>query len=147
MSNTTGGHERVTAHQKISKKNVAVSNLVVLETMSDQITMNLINCIAKGATNSENLIQLLNISPKQYYDRSSKLLKIDLIKRENGEFYLTAFGKLVHNSQMKVALAFKHSQKLKAIDILRSNTEITEHELKRLIDSLIDDPELMSLIT
>ena len=74
------------------KKNDAISSLQVLETISDQITMNLLNTIAKDATNSENLMQLLDITRKQYYDRSSRLLHIGLIRRENGEFHLTSFG-------------------------------------------------------
>ena len=109
--------------------------------------MNLLYAIAKDVTNSENLIQLLNISPKQYYDRSSRLLKIGLIRRKNAESYLTSFGQLVHNSQMKIALAFKHSRNLWAIDVLRSNNEIPEDQQKSLIDKLIDDPELKRLIT
>ena len=109
--------------------------------------MNLLNAIAKDVTNSENLMQLLNLSRKQYYDRSTRLLNIGLIRRKNGEFYLTSFGQLVHNSQLKIASALKHSSELRAIDILRSDPGISDDQQKSLIDNLIDDPELKRLIT
>lgn len=47
------------------EKSVAISNVDVIETISDRITMHLFTTIAKDATNSENLIQLLNICRKQ----------------------------------------------------------------------------------
>ncbi|MGC2427734.1 MAG: hypothetical protein WA421_11920 [Nitrososphaeraceae archaeon] len=81
--------------------------------------MNILNAIAKDVTNSENLMQLLNLTRKMYYDRSTRHLNIGLIRRKNGEFYLTSFGKLVHNSQLKIASALKHSSELRAIEILR----------------------------
>jgi len=108
--------------------------------------MNLLNTIAKDVSNSESLIQLLNISRKQYYDRSSRLLHIGLIRRENGEFYLTSFGQIVRHSQLKIASALKHSSELRAIDALRLDPELSEDQQKILIDNLIDDPELKRLL-
>ena len=125
---------------------MSISSLHVLELLSDQITMNLLNAIAKDVTNSENLMQLLNLTRKQYYDRSSRLLNIGLIRRENGEFYLTSFGQLVHDSQLKIASALKHSAELRAIDVLRLDPGMSEDQKKSLIDNLIDDPELKRLI-
>ena len=92
-------------------------------------------------------MQLLNLTRKQYYDRSSRLLNIGLIRRKNGEFYLTSFGQLVHHSQLEIASALKHSSELKAIDELRSDPGMSEDQQKSLIDNLIDDPELKRLIT
>jgi len=125
---------------------MSISNLHLLELLSDQISVNLLNAIAKDVTNSENLIQLLNVTRKQYYDRSTRLLNIGLIRRKNGEFYLTSFGQLVHNSQLKIASALKHSSHLRAIDVLISDPRIPKDQQKILIDNLIDDPELKRLI-
>src|SRR6476659_1613956 len=125
---------------------MSISNLHLLELLSDQISVNLLNAIANDVTNSENLIQLLNVTRKQYYDRSTRLLNIGLIRRKNGEFYLTSFGQLVHNSQLKIASALKHSSQLRAIEIIRSDPRIPKDQQKILIDNLIDDPELKRLI-
>ena len=114
--------------------------------ISDQISVNILNAIAKEVTNSENLMQLLNLTRKQYYDRSSRLLNIGLIRRKNGEFYLTSFGQIVHHSLLKIASALKHSSELRAIDILSSDPGMSDEEQKSLIDNLIDDPEIKRLI-
>ena len=97
----------------------SISSLHVLEVISDQISVNILNAIAKDVTNSENLMQLLNLTRKQYYDRSTRLLNIGLIRRKNGEFYLTSFGQIVHHSLLKIASALKHSSELRAIDDIK----------------------------
>ena len=79
---------------KYKAKSASVSNLQILEVISDQICINIFNAIAKDSTNSENLMKLLNLTRKQYYDRSSRLLKTGLIRKENHEFKLTSFGQL-----------------------------------------------------
>ena len=84
--------------------------------LSDEISMNIFNAIAKDVTNSENLMQLLNLTRKQYYDRSSRLLKIGLIRRKKCQFNLTSFGQLYDHSQLKIESAFKHSSALRMID-------------------------------
>ena len=92
-------------------------------------------------------MKLLNLTRKQYYDRSSRLLKIGLIRKENREFNLTSFGQLVDNSQLKIASALEHSSELKAIDILISDPGMSEDQQNSIIDKLIDDPEIKMLIT
>ena len=72
-------------------------------------------------SSSFGLMKLLNLTRKQYYNRSSRLLKTGLIRKENREFNLTSFGQLVHHSQLKIASALEHSSELKAIDALRSD--------------------------
>ena len=133
---------------KYKAKSASVSNLQILQVISDKICINILNAIAKDTTNSENLMKLLNLTPKQYYDRSSRLLKIGLIGKEKHEFNLTSFGQLIHHSQLKIASALQHSSelrhdrriKIKCWDLKR----LTEQEI---IDKLIDDPEIKMLIT
>ena len=127
-------------------KNDAISSLHVLELLSDEISMNIFNAIAKDVTNSENLMQLLNLTRKQYYDRSSRLLNIGLIRRKHGEFYLTSFGRLVDHSQLKIASALKHSSALRMIDVVESDSGMSDEAQKSLIDKLIDDPEIKMLV-
>ena len=106
----------------------------------------MVDAIAKNVTNSGNLTKLLSLSRKQYYDRSTRLLNKGLIRRKNGEFYLTSFGQIVRHSQLKIASALKHSSELRAIDALRLDPELSEDQQKILIDNLIDDPELKRLL-
>jgi len=124
-----------------------VSTLQVLEALSDQISIDLFNTVAKNVTTSENIIQILDITRKEYYVRSSRLLKISLIKRQDGRFSITAFGKLIYEAQLKISRAFHHSSELKMIDAVKSYAGISANELKKLIDKLIDDSEIKGLIT
>ena len=114
--------------------------------ISDQISVNMLNAIAMEATNSENLMQIFNLTRKQYYDRSSRFLMIGLIRREKSQFYLTAFGQLVRHSQLKIESAFKHSSALRKIDIVESDSGMSDEVQKSLIDKLIDDPEIKTIV-
>ena len=44
---------------KYKAKSTSVSNLQILQVISDQICINILNAIAKDTTNSENLMKLL----------------------------------------------------------------------------------------
>ena len=132
---------------KYKAKSASVSNLQILQVISDWICINILNILAKDTTNSEKLMKLMNLTRKQYYDKSSRLLKIGLIRKENREFNLTSFGQLVHHSQLKIASALEHSSELKAIDVLRSDPGMSEDQQNSIIDKLIDDPEIKMLIT
>jgi hypothetical protein len=123
----------------------SVSKLQVLEALSDEISLDIFNEIAKKGGTSDNIIQILGITRKQYYARSSSLLKIGLFKREKEKFTLTSFGKLVHAAQLKIVKAGHNSWKLKVVDAI-SNGKIPGQEKKTVIDKLIDDSEVKRLI-
>jgi len=74
-------------------------------------------------------------------------MNIGLIRRKNGEFYLTSFGQIVRHSHLKIISALKHSSQLRAIDVLRSDPGLPKDRLNSLIDNLTGDPELKRLIT
>ena len=132
---------------KHRSKSASVSKLQILEVISDQICINIFNTIANDSTNSENLMKLLNLTRKQYYERSSRLLKTGLIRKEDGGYNLTSFGRLVYHSQLKIASALERSSELKAIDVIRSDPGISEDQRNSIIDKLIDDLEIKMLIT
>ena len=124
-----------------------VSNLDVLEAFSDQLSVDIITAISKHCTNSDDLMQMLNITRKQFYTRSSRLLKIGIISRKDGEIILTSFGRLVYKAQTTIATAFSHSSELRMIDAIKSHSGMSEYEQKRIIDKLLDESELKRLIS
>jgi predicted transcriptional regulator len=128
------------------KQAAPVSNLDVLRAISDQISFDIITTISNHTTNPDNLMRILDITPKQYYSRSSRLLKMGIISRNNGEIILTSFGHLVYNAQMKIAAAFSHASELRIIDAIKSHSGMSEEEQKRIIDKLLEDTELKKLI-
>jgi hypothetical protein len=130
---------------KKSKPASPISNLDVLEAISDQLSMDIVTAISNNVTNSENLMQILDITHKQYYSRSSRLLNIGLVCRKNGEIILTSFGQLVYKAQLKIATAFSHSSELRMIDVIKSNSGMSEDEQNRIINKLLNDSELKNL--
>ena len=124
----------------------AVSNLDVLEAISDRISMDIITAISNDVTNPGSLMQLLDLSPKEYYSRTSTLLKKGLISKTNGEIVLTSFGRVIYNAQLKIANAFSHSSELRMIDAIKSYSGMSDDEQNKIIDSLLHDSELKNLI-
>ena len=124
----------------------AISNIDVLKTISDQISMDIITAISNGVTNSEHLMQILDLTHKQYYSRSSRLLNIGIINRKDGGVILTSFGRLIYNAQTKIAAAFSHSSELRLIDAIKSHSGMSEDQQKSVIDKLIDNSDIKDLI-
>ena len=119
--------------------NFTVSKLQVLKLISDQISMDIVTAISNNVTNSDNIMQILDLTRKQYHSRCSRLLNIGLVGKQNGEIMLTSFGRLVYNAQLKIANAFSHSSQLRMIDAIKSHSGLSEDQQKIIIDKLLDD--------
>ena len=119
--------------------NFTVSKLQVLKVISDQITMDIVTAISNNVTSSDNIMQILDLTRKQYYSRCSRLLNIGIVGKQNGEMMLTSFGRLVYNAQLKIANAFSHSSQLRMIDAIKSHSGLSEDQQKIIIDKLLDD--------
>ena len=101
--------------------------------------MDIVTAISNNVTNSDNLMQILDLTRKQYYSRCSRLLNIGIVGKQNGEIMLTSFGRLVYNAQLKIANAFSHSSQLRMIDAIKSHSGLSEDQQKIIIDKLLDD--------
>ena len=126
--------------------NSTVSTLQVLKVISDQISIDIVTAISNNVTNSDNIIQILDLTRKQYYTRCSRLLNLGIVGKQNGEMMLTSFGRLVYNAQLKIANAFSHSSQLTMIDAIKSHSGLSEDEQKIIIDKLLDDSQLANLV-
>jgi hypothetical protein len=130
---------------KKAKPTPPVSNLDVLAAISDQLSMDIVTAISNEVTNSDNLMQVLDLTRKRYYSRSSRLMNIGIISRKNGDIILTSFGQLVYKAQFKIGTAFSHSSELRMIDAIKSHSGMSEDEQKRIIDKILEDSELINL--
>ena len=124
----------------------SVSAPQVLEVLSDRISVDIFNAIAEKVTTSGNIIQLLDISAKQFYTRHSDLLKTGLIRRRNNVLIVTSFGRLIYHSLLIIATACRHSSELMMVDAVKSTAGIPDNEQKDLIDKLIRDPSIKKLL-
>ena len=126
--------------------NFTVSKLQVLKVISDRISIDIVTAISNNVTNSDNIMQILDLTRKQYYSRCSRLSNIGLVSKQNGEMMITSFGRLVYNAQLKIANAFSHSSQLRMIDAIKSHSGLSEDQQKIIIDKLLDDSQLRNLV-
>ena len=118
----------------------------VLRTISDDKSMDLFKTIAVGSIDSENLKGKTKLTRKQYYSRLSRMTKAGLVRKKSGKYTLTAFGKVVYDSQTTVDSALINYWKLKAIDSLEMSNELPKEEQQKLIDTLLDNQELKGIL-
>ena len=124
-----------------------VSKINIIEAISDKIASNIFKSIASSKSNSDILITRLKLTRKQYYSRTSCLLKAGLVKRQKGRYLLTAFGKVIYTAQMnleaKIENALDNYWKLKAIDSLEMPSR---EETGKVICALIENEEIKSVL-
>jgi predicted transcriptional regulator len=122
---------------------VSVSD--ILSAISDDRSLVLFNTIALASGDSSILISSLNLTPKQYYSRLSDLIKAGLVRRMNGKYFVTSFGKVVHKAQELIGMAVQYSSKLQAIDSVES-PKFPAAELSKIIDTLISNSEIKEIL-
>jgi hypothetical protein len=126
----------------------------VLVAISDEITGNIFKIIAnsKSDCNRNVLLSKLKATKKQYYSRIESLTKAGLIRRKNGIYYLTSFGKVIYNYHLEIETALSYHWKLEALDsILLSQSsdkaKIPLEEKVNLVDKLIDNQKIKDIIS
>jgi len=118
----------------------------IIQSISDSKSLDLFHSIAKGNMESEKLKETKGLSRKQFYARTSQLLKQGLIQRNKGSFSLTCLGAIVYHAQSVIEAGVNNYWKLKAIDSIQSSAEIGEHERTKLIKTIIDDSGIESIL-
>ena len=119
----------------------------VIRAISDINSLDMFCSIAKESVESKVLKHKKGLSKKQYYSRASQLLKVGLIKRKKGRFSLTAFGAVVYHAELVIESGVKNYWKLKAVDSIRSSTDIREQERVKLLKSILDDNRIAKILT
>lgn len=119
------------------------SHAETLKAISDDKALFVFKTIALTSPDSSSLQHKTKLTRKQYYTRTYRLIRAGLIKRRNGKYFLTAYGKIIYDAQKIIENAHTNFWKLKAIDSLEvSDDERSLKERKKIIDTLIDDKDL-----
>jgi SNF2 family DNA or RNA helicase len=119
----------------------------VLKAISDKKSIELLRIVGLVNQNTVILINKAKLSRKQYYSKMSRLMKAGLIKRKNGKYTLTAFGKVIYYTAIiKMENATSSYLKLKAIDSLEMSNDVPAEERKKIIDSFIDNQEIRDVL-
>jgi hypothetical protein len=116
------------------------SHAGTLNAISDDESLLVFKTIGLTSPDSNSLRRKSKLTRKQYYTRTSRLIRAGLIKKRNGKYFLTAYGKIIYDAQKIIENAHSNYWKLKAIDSLEvSDDERSIKERRKIIDTLIDD--------
>jgi hypothetical protein len=118
----------------------------IIQSISDSKSLDLFCSIAKGNMESEELKETKGLSRKQFYTRTSQLLKQGLIQRNKGSFSLTSLGIIVYHAQLIIEAGVNNYWKLKAIDSIESSGEIVEQERVKIIKTILDDNTVQTIL-
>ena len=118
----------------------------IFRTIADDKSMELFKTIAHGIIDSESLKNKTKLTRKQYYSRLARMTKAGIVRKKKGKYLLTAFGRVVYDSQLTVESALTSYWKLKAIDSLETSNELPMEEQQKLIDALLDDQEIKGIL-
>ena len=120
----------------------------ILKKISDDKALTLFNNIALAKDNSHIPLKEMNLSTKQYYSRISGLTSAGLIKKKQGQYCLTALGKVVYNAHTVLGKALSYYWKMKAIESIQSSAgrELAREDMLMLIQSLIDNHQVRDIL-
>lgn len=119
----------------------------ILDAISDARALAVYKTIASEKANSNLLITKMQLTRKQYYSRISRLIKTGLVKRENGRYTLTSFGKVIYDIQITIEVALENFWKLKAIDSFQAaDSTLSKEEQTRVFDVLIQNDKIKEVI-
>ena len=119
----------------------------IFESLSDEQSVKLFTTIAAHGIYSTELRAQVDLTRKQYYSRISRMIKVGLIKRRSGKLVLTAFGKIVWESQKIVEAANKNQWKLKVLDSIDVSEELPKDERRKLLDNLIENRYMREILS
>jgi hypothetical protein len=69
-----------------------------------------------------------------------------LVRRKNGKYILTTFGRIVYDSKVTIENALNNYWKLKAIDSLETSNEVPKEEQQKLIETLLDNEKIKAIL-
>ena len=123
----------------------------IINAISDGKSLEIFKAVAN--TNCDNKTHIFNrkfkLTRKQYYTRMSRMMKVGLIRRESGNYFLTSLGEVVFNAESTIKGALDLYWKLKALDSLRVNhthTKLPPEEYSKIIDNLIDNQKIKEIL-
>jgi predicted transcriptional regulator len=124
-----------------------ISMTDILKTISDEKALVLFNTIALANGETEIQIRKMGLTTKQYYSRISKMIKTDLIRRNNGRYFLTLLGKIVYEVHLTIGKGLNYYWKLKALDSIQTSSSagLPKEELFKPIDILIDNYQIKDI--
>ncbi len=117
-----------------------------MRTIADDKSLELFATVAAETIDSKNLKSRIKLTRKQYYSRLSRMTRAGLVRRKNGKYILTTFGKIVYESKITIENAISNYWKLKAIDSLETSNEVPKEEQTKLIETLLANEGIREIL-
>jgi hypothetical protein len=70
------------------------------------------------------------------------LVKVDLVVRRDGKYFLTSLGKIIYDAQKMIGNAVGDYWKLKAVDTLEMTDQLPKEEYNKIINALIENEKI-----
>jgi hypothetical protein len=119
----------------------------IVSAISNEIGLLIFKAVALSENYDSNiLIKKFRLTNRQFYPTMKGLMDVGLVKRINGKYRLTIFGKVVFSALAKAEIAVEIHWKLKAIDSLEDLDDLPAEEHKKLINELIDNQEIKAIL-
>ncbi len=118
-----------------------------LKALSDDKTLILFEMVAHQELHPYSVMTKLRLSKRQYYSRMFSMLAAGLIRRKNGMYSVTSFGKVVYKAKTLIGKGVSNQWKLSAIDSIEmDSTALLQEEIDKLMKLLIDNDEIREII-
>jgi hypothetical protein len=144
MSSTMTVQQNSLREAKQTGKSLLIADF--FNAISDDKSLTIFNTVALNAGKTGILISTLGITRKQFYSKMERFMKLGLLVRRDGCYYLTSLGKIMYQLQGIFGLALNNYWKLRAIDSLQTPGGLPEFEVNKLIESLLESQVLKDLI-
>ena len=118
----------------------------ILESISDNESLEILTEIAKGNMNSHDLKRKDGISRKQFYVRTKRFVDLGVINRSKGKLSITNFGLVVYHAYQIMEDAVKKFWKLKAIDSIQASGQIKDEQKLKLIKTILDNQMIENIL-
>ena len=120
-----------------------VTESEVLRCISDEKCRDILTIIHEAGPLS---ITGLNLTRKQYYSRLRSILTCSLVRKKNGRYQLTSFGKVVFDWHLSLGeIISKDYWRLAAIDTL-SHSGMPDSDNIEIANSLIENEQVRRLL-
>jgi predicted transcriptional regulator len=117
----------------------------ILKSISDEKSLSIFRLIADDNSDGEISLKKLGLSCKQYYSRISAMMEADLIKKRNGRYCLTPFGKVIYCCIMITKNALDNYYSLKAVESTEGS-DFSNEEFSKLVDALIGNQQVKEFL-
>ena len=103
MSENGGqSHTAIDSGERMKSSTIIQDRIMDIHTaLSNSDSLRIFSLAAEGIDASTSVLQRYQFTKKRYYGRLKELVDLGLIKKDNGEYKLTALGNAIYETQVK----------------------------------------------